>query len=112
MQYKFSPHFLLSQGSFVPKLNASPLWMFGTATVSTVHNDNHVVLALFPRHSPFLSTTTVVPGRNHVHTWIVPELRRDSHREEGLPQTPESLRCNHFVTCSGLLQTLTTLAAD
>jgi hypothetical protein len=47
-QYKFplilSATLPPSQGSFVPKLDASSLWMFGNATASIVHNDTPVAL--------------------------------------------------------------------
>jgi hypothetical protein len=61
------------------------------------------------RYPPFMTTTTVVPGRNHVRTWMNPHpiiaTKAQSSiaalPETGLHQTPESLRCHHIVTCSG-----------
>jgi hypothetical protein len=55
------------------------------------------------RHPPFMTTTTVVSGRNHVRTWVNPHLilakkaqsSTEALPETGLHQTPESLRCHH-----------------
>jgi hypothetical protein len=57
------------------------------------------------RHPPFMTTTIVVPGVNHVSIWINPhsimatkaQSSTDTLPETGLHQTPESLRCHHFV---------------
>jgi hypothetical protein len=56
-----------------------------------------------------MTTTTVVPGRYHVHTRMNPhpnmatkaQSSTETLPETGLHQTPESLRCHHFVPCSG-----------
>jgi hypothetical protein len=94
-QYKFPLYehatFPPSQGKLRSEAyNVSSLWMFETATVLTVQNDNSVVagrdhaqtLALLLRYSPLnMTRTTVVPGRNQVrtHGHRVPELRRVSN---------------------------------
>jgi hypothetical protein len=94
-------HWLLSG-----KLDVSSLWMLDTATVSTVHINK-----------------SVAPGRNHVRTHAIVFFADDTHRrpwtkpilyvDTQVPeltrrdpkkvssQTPESLRCHHFVTWSG-----------
>jgi hypothetical protein len=94
-RYKFrlimSARLLPSQENFAPKLDMSYHWMFGTCSATT---------------TLFMTTTTVIPGQNHVRIWVDhhPNMvtKAQSLPETGLPQTPESLCCHHFVMCSGL----------
>ena len=61
------------------------------------------------RHPPLIRTTTVVPGRNQVRTWMNPhpimatkaQSSTEALPETSLHQTPESHRCHHFITRSG-----------
>jgi hypothetical protein len=88
-QYKFplmlSATLPPSQGSFAPKLDVSSLWMFGicSATASAVHDDNYRRLRTIPVSTRIKSTS------------------KHGHKGPELHQTPELLRCHHFVTYIG-----------
>jgi hypothetical protein len=100
-QYKFLPilsaTFPSSQGSFASKLGVSSLRMFGTCstTASAVHDDS-------PRR-PWTKPRSYLDESWDIPSW--PQRPRAPQKlylkQLGLHQTPESVRCHHFVTCSG-----------
>jgi hypothetical protein len=84
-----SLHFSLSQGSFVPKLDLSSLWMFGNATVSIVHNDTPVAPGRhMSEHLPFFFSydfhcrlrTIPRPYNTHPEEGFLPNTRPHRHK--------------------------------
>jgi hypothetical protein len=100
-QYKFPLYCPLH----FPPYHWSLTWVVSesctTITLSFL-DESTSTLSLFKWHPPLLTTTSLVPGRNHVCKRTLsarpPKILKLTKASR---QTQESNRCHHIVTCSG-----------